>query len=426
MRSTRNLLAAGVILMMLAHPVFAQTKGASMGRMLSVVSDGPFDAGRNPALLMLQQETHVIGAYYQYRPLRKYDVEGSISTGSVEYDETSTTAMSGNLAYSLKLDKLVLGLSVSRNELKDSYALTSAKTSIAISQIPSVIGQYEEGKTKEINPVFGASLAIPISSNSSLGAQLLAGYNYLKESGSSSLSQNSAITNFIQSKRRTQESLDAELGFGYQYSTPQTQLGFLLRSGKLSVESEKMSFRFSNMLEDSDKFSSFWSYQGGINITAGGYRRFASFIALSLEASFTFESNYPGRDVEMIFFNTPYPYLEKTKYDVSVKNIIYLKGGVELNPLPQLAITLGGGYTYLAVSKRQKNTIRDKGQETSSEICFFTGGLHYALTPKISLSLIAQATMASSDIDQEENNLLLRMNTDLVILDAGIAATFAF
>lgn len=431
MRSIRNLLAASVILMMLAHPAFAQTKGASMGRMLSVVSDGPFDAGRNPALLMLQQETHALGAFYQYRYHRAYDVDASITTGTFTNDETSAMSMSGDLAYSLKLSNMVLGLSVSRNELKDSYEATSTKTSITIMELPSVRGQYEETKTKGINPVFGASLALPISNNSSLGFQLLAGYNYSKASSSSSLSQNGSITSFINSKKRTQESVTTELGFGYQYTTPQTQLGFLLRSGKLSCESERMSFRFSNMLEGSEKFSSFWSYQGDINITVGGYRRFTSFLALSLEASFFFESNYPNRDVELNTDNpTGLPFVEKAKYDVSNKSIIYLKGGAEINPIPkvpQFAVTLGGGYTYLVTASRQKNNFNtDKELEASSEIFFFTGGLHYAITPKISLSLLAQATSVSSDVEVEQSNRLVRLSSDVFTIDTGIAATFAF
>ena len=428
MRIVKNVLIAGAIITMLAHPLYAQMKGASMGRMLSVVSDGPFDAGRNPALLILQQGKHAAGASYQYKISRKYEADASLTAGTYEIDETSSMAMSGDLAYSLKLSDLVLGLSLARNELKDSYASTSTKSTATVSELPSVRGQYEETKTKELNPVFGASLAIPVSKDSSLGLQLLTGYYYSKATSSSSLAQDGSISSFINSKKRTQESIAAELGFGYQYTTPQTQLGFLLRSGKLSVESERMSFRYAGMLEGSEEFSSFWSYQGGINITAGGYRRLAPFLALSLEATFSFESNYPNRDMELnISTSTGYPALEKAKYDVSAKNIIYLKGGIEVNPIPQLAVTLGGGYTYIAVSNRRKNYFdKDIKQDISSEIYFFTGGLHYAITPKISLSLLAQATKSSSDVGVQQMSRFIELDVDVFTIDTGIAAVMAF
>jgi len=428
MRIMKNLLVASTFVLMLASTAYAQMKGASMGRMLSIVSDGPFDAGRNPALLILQQEKHAVGASYQYRVSRGSEFDASLTAGSYEIDETSSMAMSGDLAYSLKLSDLVLGFSISRNELKDSYESRGTNSTATVFELPSVRGQHEDTKTKEINPVFGASLAISVSKNSSLGVQILSGYNYLKASSSSSLAQDGSITSYINSKKRTQESVSAELGFGYQYTSPQTQLGFLLRSGKLSCESERMSFIAGGVLNEYEKFSSFWSYQGGINITAGGYRRLASFLALSLEATLTFASNYPSRDMELNIDNPTGLYsINKARYNIMTKNIIYLKGGIEINPIPQLALTLGGGYTYLAVSNQRKNTFnRDISQDISSEIYFFTGGLHYAITPQLSLSLFAQATKSSSDAEVQQSIRFIDLDTEVFTIDTGIAAVMAF
>ena len=86
----------------------AQVRGTGMGNLVSVVSDGPFDAARNPALLSMQTTDRSAAAYVRYRALDDTNVDYDSSL-LIDVGEPSTINAGGVAAYSMKRSGSVLG-----------------------------------------------------------------------------------------------------------------------------------------------------------------------------------------------------------------------------------------------------------------------------------------------------------------------------
>jgi len=461
---------------------FAGGKASSMGGLVAVVSDGPFDASRNPALLSLQKNKNAVGIFFSYKPhFARYSsaqadtsIYGSgVSNYNIDLDvyakngKPDIYGINGHLAYSTKIMGSFIGFAITNIEA-DQYSIYKRidKTTflMTVTELSTSYTSNEENyertieKNKNINPCFVTAAGFNITNKSSVGLQFILGYSK-KEEESIITARNVSNSYEYYEETTTREDTNAisiEAGLGYLYKENDTQVGLLIRSGEITRKKKELEVgykayhiqtppSFTFLPSRSSAFSSIGRYTKGATLAAGGYRRINNFFAIAFEGEFRFENVYNDRDIELIepdngdyfYYSYPYPSSPITCSQRS-KNSIFIKGGAEFTPVSMLAFTLGAGYTFYH-SERYRNEgdshdsyayDNELSIENQVDYYIFTFGIDYYLSSNI--DLIIAATLIDYDnrmymqIRRQYIAIQLQDHSKGDNIDLGLGLTFTF
>ncbi len=163
-------LVIALVLCVLPSAGNAQVRGTGMGNLVTVISDGPFDAGRNPALLALQPSDSAIAAYLRYRSMEDTDTDYNASL-TIDVGEPSTVNAGGVAAYSKKLGGAVLGFAI--GEMGETCFPSGKRR-------PRTSPPLRRRKRKRYSrPPFPRARARPAALGGSfIGVQLITGFGY--------------------------------------------------------------------------------------------------------------------------------------------------------------------------------------------------------------------------------------------------------
>lgn len=388
--------------------LFARGKGSSMGNIRSVASDGPFDAARNPALLPLLAENSA-GAYFSYKYFSGIETDSSqnisinnpgiasIETTNYSASDPDITGMSGHVACTFAFDNTSIGFAATESG-KDQYSTIKNKSYTELSgtlggTTPVTLNIKSESETEEINPAFAASLGFRLSNENLIGFQIIITTLNKVEKSKSDL----ITAGYNESKQeiiKKDRGISAEIGLGYLKKTDNTQIGLLIESGNFSWIKKNADYNYyKNDYVTSSEYTgkSSRSIDGehttGINLTAGGFSRINSFIALAFEASLRMADVFTDKDMQLNTDIDP-PVFEKKSNTITIKNTYSIGGGVEINPVNDLAFMLGIGRINSG-SESSDNSYMDYDNGAwgfnSYQYSFLTYGIYYKFLHNVNI-----------------------------------------
>jgi|GEM_PF-1249121 len=448
MRNAIGLSFIPVFIVLAFSSLFALGRGLSMGGVSSVISDGPFDAARNPALLTLQTDENALGIYVKYlaydRTQIAFDASFQGINPQVDVATQDRSGMALLIAYAYRLGDAVLGFAVADD---DEFQVFSSKTKTEIEAEVAPLGTYKlsgEEKIEGYNPALSASLGFNLSKSSALGFQLSFKYRK-KDITSDELTKVNGTSRerFEKEQNLTTYAFTAVLG--YLFRDKDSQLGFGFDIGEFTWQDQEYEYRYhdldwtsemtpkDNSVTGSESYSFGPKYTEGFGFVSGGYQRLSSFLAIAFEGEFRIGSSYKITSLD-IYSNTEtddeYHEIDKSRSSVTNKNSVFLKGGVEINPYPALSLMLGGGYVFFLGRSRGVNT--DTEGVAENNLFLFTCGAVYQIGKNISISVVAIVTQLDGESEQrardqsssDEYSLNLDQEATSALLFAGAAYSF--
>ncbi len=435
MRTVTTFVLAVACVVAVSGDSFAQIKGTTMGGLTTVVSDGAFDAARNPALLGLQKSPHAFAAYGKYRPYYSTDFDLKNDSMSIKRGEPETMTFGGIMAYSYSSGSTMFGIAAGEAG-GDLYNYSKANTKF--NTPTGYLNNTEE--TREYNPSLVMSLAFPVGESSSIGFQIATTYNQkatsITEKTTYSGSPASTLT-----KDKTAYALSAGAGFGYLYSTPDSQAGILIRSGNAEVYYDSLDFTYDDYASPpgggvfpytyskSDTSKKRIRYNDPASIAVGGYKRFTPLFACAFESVYTLVSAYPSKNLDDVEseIDSDVIDIKLVKTYSRTREKIDFKGGIELNFLPQLSCTLGAGYSYTEMSTRSGSGGSGSSRSrTTLEILYSSLGIHYSMSEKTVLTLTVFFADVKGSFDIEESNFGFSADAPTRFFDTGLGVTTKF
>jgi hypothetical protein len=431
-----------IVLFSFSSSLFALGRGIAMGGMTSVVSDGPFDAAKNPALLSLQANNNALGIVLKYQNYLDSDISAEIDFAGVDADVDSEKlegkSLGCFLAYSIKLGNPVIAFAVTDSG-NGQYYLREVKSTF------TVIAGVDQHKSKiiedveEYNPVFHTSIGFNISDRSSIGFRVSVRYSSKEDDENKRNFLNGSETALVDQKLTT-NILSYSVGTGYLYREGGTQIGLLFYIGEFSWRKQELSYSFQDRdvpvpdpvddsSSDSDSYSSSGKYTEGMRFVAGGYHRLNTFLAIALEGEFRIGNSF--RQTELTLdedeSNDLYNIVEE-RNRVTNKNTVFLKGGAEINPIS--SISLYFGCAYADIMGRVGGGDGDGFLSNRYSLFLFTGGVNYQYTKNLSLffgSLFIYVD-AESDMVFDDVSGTVSLNSEEkgldVLLGAGMVYSF--
>lgn len=452
-----------MITILLNGSVSARGIGSSMGNIKTVASDGSFDAARNPALLpLLTQNT--AGAYFSYKYYSNIEIDSlqnihmekptqNLSVGSSDStaDKPEMSGLSGHAACTLALDKIYLGFAAAESD-KDQYFISKSTSSTTlwgtIGGSDATLNIDSKTETSEINPAFVSSLGFSIADDSFIGFQIIVtSLNKTEKTQSDTIIQIAAASaNYKEEVKKEDTGISAEIGIGILKKTENTQIGLLIKSGEFTWLKKSADFEYyrndgtvnSGLFTGGTSRSLDGVHTTGINITAGGFSRINSLIAVACEASFRLYNGYSDKDMKL---NTEpvNPVFGKESSTITINNSFSFGCGIEINPLNDLAVTLGiGRINFSSDSGDNEYSDYDNGAwgYNSSDYSFITSGLQYSLLDNVNLIIsgafikietsgrYSERKYDDTTGDHQEFYLKQKLNGNLIDIGMGVDFTF--
>ncbi|HSV96681.1 MAG TPA: hypothetical protein VLM75_07085 [Spirochaetota bacterium] len=422
----RPILALPLVLFLVAFPSAgsAQVRGTAMGNLVTVISDGPFDTARNPALLALQPADHAAAAFVRYRAVDDSDIDYNSSL-PISVGEPSTFNAGGVVSYSMKLSGSVLGFVFGEMAGDLVSYRESRNTFYAITE------EIEKEKIFEVNPSLAVALALPLTDGSSIGFQLITAVGYKRADKTKDYLSGPIIASL--DTQKTDQSLSARAGFGYSLRTPKTQAGFLLRSGTITLRKQELEYNHVEYDLAAPEISGSNStpykayYTESPQFVVGGYHRLSPLVGFALEAAYMLSNTSYNRERDLTTSVldggsdsiTPF----SRNFTITTDASMQFKGGIEFNVMEGLAFTFGTGYDYRE-SSQESETIGRVSIRSKMEILYATLGAHYSLNQATGISVLVSGGRLKMDAKLEQESLYsIDIDSTIMIVDAGIAIT---
>ncbi len=436
-----------IIIFSFSSSLFALGRGIAMGGMTSVVSDGPFDAAKNPALLTVMKDEHsfgISGKYLAYtRTLITFDAQLSGVDPEVDIAKQDRSTMSALLAYSVRIGKPVIGFAIVDEDNGHFYSSSSETEITAILPGPSTYNTISKEETEGNQPVFITSIGYRVSESSSVGLQLSLKYHGRNIKSKERTSVDSVDMAFVE-KDITVRTYSYSAAAGYLYRDRDTQLGFVFKMGQFSWSNQDFRYRFDdlniaiteaapvdNSSKDSDSYSSSGKYTEGMGFIAGGYQRLNSLFAISLEGEFKIGNSFRMTSLELYddssTDNEIYAIVESRSSFVS-NNSVLVRGGLEINPFTDMSFMFGGG--YILYTGRSRAVYADAYSSSRNSVFLFTCGANYNFSERISMSIVGLVTQLDGELfhraqtPTDEYSLELQQEDTSTYLFAGIVYSF--
>lgn len=415
---------------LMVTPGYPQGKGSHMGGLKSIVPEGPFDVGRNPALLLLQPEgKNSLGAFLRYEAYHRenpsMDIDSSsINNASGSIGDINIINLAFHLAFSTRTGNRVIGFAVS-DPGTDQFSLR--KDGFVTEGTMTGFPFYEENKSRTvtIDPAVVFALAYGISSNSSFGFQLMLGYRYSSEKNNTFRTYGSPVITEQEDGKRKTDVLYGELGFGYLFRTGDAQVGLLIKSGRLTFKKQEFSHTFAPGTSESESIPFRGDYTRGISIAAGGYKTLNSLFSFAIEGEYSFPCSFNDKTL------SPDPMalqIKEQTHPIDVKSSLFLRGGIAYKITGEIECGMGLGYAQAEINDRFGTSGGPSTNTFRTDTFLVTAGIDYNPGGNIKFSIITYLTLLGAMQDRKNPSGTDRVSIDntLLTLNAGLGLTYTY
>ena len=372
----------------------AMASGYSMGLMQTIGHNGALDAIRNPALLAFHNASHSIGFIADAAVYAPHFSSFGASSGqlganvaSARLHETQPFSMNAALAYCRSVRKGTLGFAAAP---ADEATAAASHYDRSFDKIDATSAFYmsQRGHNRRIGSRIAISYGLPLRDGHALGLRCDIGYGLTRDRFINAAATLSTINYHHRANKRIDE-ISASLAIGYLFRTLDTTAGLILTTGRFAWRNVTLHYGHMDLFTPKywygkvrEPFS--FSYDRGLSLTGGGYRKLAPFIAVGLEGEF--EIPYSANRKEL-------RYNEFTSFFAVTQNLQHkrngcfgFKAGIEFLPNGPVVIALGAGY----LSERERMSGNFFSQQTSSERVSGSLGLDVTAFSRIILFLGAR------------------------------------
>ncbi len=423
---TKHVLSAVLMVLFLSLPssIFAEGNSTSMGFLSTVVSDGAFDAVRNPALLGLQTSQYAVGVMVSSGPPSTMDVD--VFAEGMSFQSAEEFALKTGAAFTWKAGNSVLGLALTTISDEEFYKNSEAHLSMrAFNQdVNAEIEAKMFQKEKKYAPALMCSAAFPLSDTIFFGVQ-----------GSLGLMTSDAktdvdgtifvlpVTQHVNSNLHTQTNAYVfEAGAGFVKKLEGGQAGLLLRSGKLYSSKADAEFSSNFSTPDSKSTSNTLRYISGMSLAMGFYTRIMHQFGFAFETEYRFPVEYSNTTLDQ-----DDGHIEERPYMMTLGNRFQFKSGIEWSGIQNFRLSAG---ILVSFEKKEKAAMfhveGNDGPNVESENIRFIGlvcGGSYRVSDVYLATLTAGYVRASLEQEKGDRKILEALYERFIIL-AGMSMGF--
>ncbi len=409
-----------ILIVSLPCAVLAQIKGSTMGTLNTVVSDGPFDVTRNPALLFFSRQKSAIGAYGRYRWLdhHDYSVDAPID---LKQKDPETTVIGGSISAVFGTGRNIIGFSISDSG-SELYQRTINRIEIQLGSA----AQKEKSISESISPVLTGALCVPLTDHSSIGFQLFLGYfrENKKTTKNHYLLPAWTLDKELNIDREITRILGIQPALGFLFDSGDSQAGLLLRTGSFVFKNKQVHYDYTSYIpvQESDDERSYpftFAYTGNLVISIGGYRRVNKILGFALEGAYTLQSSHTEDDLTVDEdFSTDTVTIIRKENTINRRAAVTVRGGIELTIDKRFSLTAGGAYFY---NEGMSQAINYSERTLSFIDAFLTTlGLHYILTDSVSMTAALSGAYIEAEYNLKSSALSLELKDKFFIADVSL------
>jgi hypothetical protein len=351
----------------------------SMGRILTVSTDGSLDTIRNPALLAAHKENNSMGFIFFYTPYndRRYSYDSYMGSwiSSLRVRDQKLFMGSMYLSYTRKISTGSVGLAI---DADNNYLADYRRNKEIYANLENTNSQYAVMKVSRsmISPRFVFSYGGIVSGNHAIGVQFTPAYSQTEENSSFISVMNNIFEQKHHSRKKIEE-ISSEVSLGYTFRDAVSQVGIMIRSGRFTLQKTRIYFSHAEfpssvIFTGSVAEPYHIQYDRGFNIIAGGYRKLVQFIAVAFEGEYRIPIHYGEKNLRYDEFTGFYGITVSSS--VTNKGLYSVRGGFEILPSGPVTINLGGGFSTTSQNKNARYFHESKMTD------IYTGSLGFDLT----------------------------------------------
>lgn len=408
-----------------ALPLFASGTGENMGGLMTVVAEGPYDVGRNPALLPLLRKDRAIGYDISTQAYSSFSFTGSIGatyappssfiSSSLNYADPDTKKIAGALAFAAKVtDTVTVGIGILQQFQKDT---PSTKMTIK-ADVPPVTTIFSKSDSESLSSETDLYLSagMRLMGNLTLGIQLDGKSRYSSER-ESSVSYANGLLDETGSKINEQSDLQATAAFGLLYHTDSFQIGFMVNSGTFNWHRQEYKENKSKKISDPPNATAFdlngstsWEgrYTDGPAVVLGGHFRLTPVMCIGAEAGYQFSRGYEVPAVSVADTT-----LEEIDSEREVERVYFVGGGASFQIADGMILAFGGRFLYYKFSQAEKNSFQTADTEIEMKLLHIVLGLDWKVNENMNLVVYGAMDRTVAEMAMDMRQTALSMNMSL-------------
>jgi hypothetical protein len=235
-----------IVLVFFCQPAFSFIEGPASGGMTSVLTSGPSDASRNPALMPLQKDSFDLliaatsGQHFSF-DFRSHSYKYTSPPNfysTTRKSDFSFYNFSAPVGFSWKGERSGFGMILSSID-GSQYSKTKMKMSGGYTDYSAINGESQNESTfREYHPALNTSWGIRTGDTSSFGVRLRGSFNYKTQE-----SHDVVTGTFTDSTtwKRTTAITNGSLGFGFHYEKDGVEAGAIISTPTFANCYEKFS-----------------------------------------------------------------------------------------------------------------------------------------------------------------------------------------
>jgi len=383
-----------IFLLLLLFTQILSANGFSAGGIMSVYDDGPFNAVKNPALLVRTDSSvglFIYGSPYAKGKSTLLEINGN-DDGNTKTD--SRKFASSNLSFVKSLKKVSFGLSFALQNDDDNYY--SRKSS------GSYLGT-DTFSTNEKRNAVGAFLSAAYKINSAYSIGLRMYTSYKKESNEE---DEFNVIRIVKEKNTDSFAISPAFGFNMTSRRNLVEFGFLLSGGTFVKKKYDYNFTRSDGKKGNDSYSSKFEMTQSPSITIGILKRFKK-ISFSAESVFYIPAKYDDKGFSVNDEGTSIVVTDK-----KCKNTFRIdqRLGCEYMISRSTAVSCGIGY----IQMRQNNDLSkltESGEDrVDVRIFLFSLGIDKKLSPDTKIIVASSNHLILNKLETKASGLSIKID----------------
>lgn len=415
-----------VAILALPASLLAEGNSTSMGFVSTVVSDGAFDAVRNPALLGFQTSRHAVGVMAKSGPSSSMDVD--VNQNGMQYNLVEEYYVQIGAVYAYKATSAVWAIAFSgmNDDDDEQYktAETEMKAQVYNEDVSANMDVTLKQKEEKISPSLVFSAAFPLSGGAFFGFQGNIGMmtdnvkNHIDAAILLATPVN-ASSNFETQKK----AYLFEAAAGFVQKLEHGQVGLLVRSGKLYSDSIDADFSSTYSPSQSSCITNPLRYISGMSIAAGVYWQLISTFGFTFESEYRFPVEYRLNTLE-----EEDGHIDEKPLMIANGRRFQFKSGVEWSGISNLLLSAG---ILLSFEKKEKFPLfheeNNNGPQTEFEelsIVALACGASYRLSNSYLFTFTAGYMKAKVDMEKMGSVNSMNAAYERIFFMAGVSMGF--
>jgi len=420
-----SMMICAAILVCAALPAFASGTGENMGGLMTVVAEGPYDVGRNPALLPLMRKDHAIGYDVTAQAYSSLSSTGSLgatftppttvlTSSSLDFTDPDTQKIAGALAFATKVtDTITVGIGVLQQLQKDTPGMNMRLTTISPS---STLSSKSDSETVSSETDLYASAGMRLMGNLTLGIQLDGKSKYSSER-ESTVAYSSGNLDETGGKINEQRDLQATVALGLLYHTDAMQIGFMVNSGTFNWHRQSYSENKSEKLSDPPNATGYnvsastsWEgrYTDGPSLVLGGHYRLTSVMSVGAEAGYLFSRSYDVPAISMADTT-----LEEIDSEREVERVYFAGGGASFLIADGMTLAFGGRFLNYKLNQAEKNSKKTSDVDMEMKLLRIVLGLDWCVNENMNLVVFGAMDRTVAELGMKMSETDMTMNLSL-------------